>query len=158
MFNYFYPAIYRFARSRINDKEAAQDIAQTVFLKVARTIKSFDITKGNFSTWIWQIARNTLTDHFRSTARNMADPETATNTLIDETASVEEADHLIKDDAGQILDIVKDFSAEDQELFRLKYIAEVSYEEIAEITGRSENALRVALHRIREKIRNEYDG
>jgi RNA polymerase sigma-70 factor, ECF subfamily len=160
IFQYFYPAMYRFARSRINDKEAAADIAQNVFLKIARTIKIYDQQKGNFSSWIWQIARNTLTDHLRSVRRNQSDSETALSTALDEYAAPHDLEqHMLKNsDAYHILDIVKTFPEEDQELFRLRYVSELSYEEISKMTGRSENALRVAVHRIREKIRKEYDS
>jgi RNA polymerase sigma factor (sigma-70 family) len=156
IFNYFYPAIFRYARSRINDKEAAADIAQNVFLKVARMISTFDITRGNFNTWIWQIARNTLTDHLRSVRRNLTDSESRIDVELDEIAGGNESEYLIKDEAEQILHIVKEYTDEDQELFRMRYIAGLSYREIAEMTQRSENALRVALHRIKEKIRQDY--
>lgn len=156
IFSTFYTQIYRYARSRINDKDAAADIAQSVFLKVARTIKTFDQGRGNFNTWIWQIARNTLTDHLRSVRRNMSDSESSTDADLNEVANERETDHLVRDEAHQILKIVENYTKEDQELFRMRYIAELSYKEIAEMTGRSENALRVALHRIKEKIKDDY--
>jgi RNA polymerase sigma factor (sigma-70 family) len=158
IFKHFYPAIYRFARSRVNDKEAASDIAQNVFLKVARMIHSFDESKGNFNTWIWQVARNTLTDHLRSVLRNQTDTESALDKALDDYAGDTHTEMLNSSDAYQILDIVKTFPPEDQELFRLRYISELSYAEISKMTGRSQNALRVALHRIRDKIKQEYDG
>jgi RNA polymerase sigma-70 factor, ECF subfamily len=158
IFKHFYPAVYRFARARLNDKEAAADIAQNVFLKVTRMITSYDSTKGNFSAWIWQIARNTLTDHLRTLQRNQTELESALNINIDEFAENTHTDMLNTTDAYHIIDIVKKFASEDQELFRLRYISELTYAEIADITGRSENSLRVALHRIREKIREEYEG
>jgi RNA polymerase sigma factor (sigma-70 family) len=109
-----------------------------------------------FNTWIWHIARNTLTDHLRSVRRNMTDTESRINMELDEVANERESDYLIQDEAEQILNIVKDYTEEDQELFRLRYIAGLSYKEIAAETHRSENALRVALHRIKEKIRQDY--
>jgi RNA polymerase sigma-70 factor, ECF subfamily len=157
LFKHFYTPIYRYARSRINDKEAAADIAQNVFLKVVRMISSYDQLKGNFSTWMWQIARNTLTDHLRSVKRNQTNPETQLDISIDEMTIDPKLNMLQTSDAYHILELVKSFPNEDQELFRLRYISELSYAEIAETTGRTENALRVALHRIREKIRQEYD-
>jgi RNA polymerase sigma-70 factor (ECF subfamily) len=125
-------------------------------LKVARTIKTFDQGRGNFNTWIWQIAKNTLTDHLRSVRRNLSDSESNTDVDLNEVANERETDHLVKDEARQILKIVEEYTEEDQELFRMRYIAELSYKEISEITGRSENALRVALHRIKEKIKEDY--
>ncbi len=157
IFNHFYPVIYRFTRSRLRDKEAANDITQNTFLKIARTITTFDCERGNFTSWIWQIARNTLTDHLRSIKRNQTDSESVLDISLDSIIGDKQEDYSMKYDTEQILKIVKTFHEDDQELFHWRYITELSYAEIADLTGRSENSLRVAMQRIREKIKKKYD-
>ncbi len=156
LFKYFYPTIYRYIRSRIRDTDTVEDITQDVFLKVARNIKQFDPNRGNFSAWIWQIVRNVLTDHFRSNGRKLEDAASASDLDLD-TFSLEEEEVQTDEEFKKIMGLVKEYSEDDQELFRLRYIAQVAYDEMATITGRSENALRVALHRIREKLKLDYD-
>jgi RNA polymerase sigma-70 factor, ECF subfamily len=56
-----YNLCYRFAGSAEN----AQDLTQEVFIKMYRTLKSYDGSKGAFITWVMTIARNLLVDHFR---------------------------------------------------------------------------------------------
>jgi len=52
---------YRFAGST----DDAEDLAQEVFIKMYRTLPSYDHTKGAFVTWVTTITRNLLVDHFR---------------------------------------------------------------------------------------------
>ena len=56
-----YNICYRFAGSA----EDADDLTQEVFIKMYRTLKSYDASKGAFVTWVTTIARNLLVDHFR---------------------------------------------------------------------------------------------
>jgi RNA polymerase sigma-70 factor (ECF subfamily) len=56
-----YNICYRFAGSG----EDAQDLTQEVFIKMFRTLSSYDAERGAFMTWVTTITRNLLVDHFR---------------------------------------------------------------------------------------------
>jgi len=56
-----YNLCYRFT----NSPDDAQDLTQEVFIRVYRTIASYDIEKGAFTTWLTTLTRNLLVDHFR---------------------------------------------------------------------------------------------
>ena len=58
-----YNVCYRFA----GDPDSAQDLAQEVFIKMYRTLNTYDAGKGAFMTWVTTITRNLLVDHFRKT-------------------------------------------------------------------------------------------
>jgi RNA polymerase sigma-70 factor (ECF subfamily) len=58
-----YNICYRFA----GDDDDAQDLAQEVFIKMYRTLNTYDSSKGAFMTWVTTITRNLLVDHFRKT-------------------------------------------------------------------------------------------
>src|SRR6202158_3128435 len=61
-----YNLCYRFAGSA----DDAQDLTQEVFIKIYRTLSSYDTNKGAFATWITTITRNLLVDHFRKTKQD----------------------------------------------------------------------------------------
>jgi RNA polymerase sigma-70 factor (ECF subfamily) len=61
-----YNICYRFAGSG----DDAQDLTQEVFIKMYRTLPSYDHTKGAFVTWVTTITRNLLVDHFRKTKQD----------------------------------------------------------------------------------------
>jgi len=56
-----YNICYRFAGSA----DDAQDLTQEVFIKMYRTLASYEAGKGGFMTWVTTITRNLLVDHFR---------------------------------------------------------------------------------------------
>jgi RNA polymerase sigma-70 factor (ECF subfamily) len=56
-----YNICYRFAGS----SDDAQDLTQEVFIKMYRTLDSYDVERGAFMTWVTTMTRNLLVDHFR---------------------------------------------------------------------------------------------
>ena len=58
-----YNICYRFAGSG----DDAEDLTQEVFIKMYRTLNSYDVDRGAFMTWMTTITRNLLVDHFRKT-------------------------------------------------------------------------------------------
>jgi len=61
-----YNICYRFAGSG----DDAEDLTQEVFIKMYRTLSSYDPSKGAFVTWVTTITRNLLVDHFRKTKQD----------------------------------------------------------------------------------------
>jgi len=61
-----YNICYRFAGSG----DDAQDLTQEVFIKMYRTLSSFDVERGAFMTWVTTVTRNLLVDHFRKSKQD----------------------------------------------------------------------------------------
>ena len=61
-----YNICYRFAGTA----EDAQDLTQDVFIKMYRTLSSYDLERGAFMTWVTTVTRNLLVDHFRKTKQD----------------------------------------------------------------------------------------
>ena len=61
-----YNICYRFAGSA----DDAQDLTQEVFIKMYRTLNSYDVGRGAFMTWVTTITRNLLVDHFRKSKQD----------------------------------------------------------------------------------------
>lgn len=61
-----YNICYRFAGT----SDDAQDLTQEVFIKMYRTLNTYDVGKGAFMTWVTTVTRNLLVDHFRKTKQD----------------------------------------------------------------------------------------
>lgn len=61
-----YNICYRF----VGSPDDAQDLAQEVFIKMYRTLSSYDVERGAFMTWVTTVTRNLLVDHFRKTKQD----------------------------------------------------------------------------------------
>ena len=57
--------VFGFVRSKIVNQTEAEDIVQTVFLKVYSNLDKYDETKASLSTWIYTITRNTVYDYLK---------------------------------------------------------------------------------------------
>ena len=57
-----YNLCYRFTGSAVD----AEDLTQEVFIKVYRSLKSYDLAKAAFATWLTTMTRNLLVDHYRA--------------------------------------------------------------------------------------------
>ncbi len=148
IFDHFSKPIYAFFMARIRHKETAQDLTQEVFLKVIKNIDQFDRESGDFTAWIWQIARNSAIDYFRlKKPSHLADlPDEGVN-IVEEHAKSDESAKV-----REIMDIIESFSVEERELFELHFVADMSYTDLARATGKTESALRVAIYRLRKKL------
>ena len=58
--------MFGFVRSKIVNQTEAEDIVQTVFLKVYSNLDKYDETKASLSTWIYTITRNTVYDYLKA--------------------------------------------------------------------------------------------
>lgn len=150
IFTYFSPLLYRFFLTRTTNRAVSEDLTQDVFFKIITKIDTFNDEKGNFPGWIWQIARNTLIDHFRE--KKDVTFVDAGEGIEDIVSAVDDVDQRMRVQA--VMDAVGQLSEEEQELFSLRYVSDVSYKDMSGMLGRTEPALRVALHRLNKKVKD----
>src|SRR5262252_9248411 len=112
-----YNICYRFAGSA----DDAQDLTQEVFIKMYRTLSSYDQSKGAFVTWVTTITRNLLVDHFRKTKHDrMTDS-------MDSTASEHE-------DAQPLSEQIQDQSAPPDARVRSREVSETVHAALLRIS------------------------
>ncbi|MBK9209043.1 MAG: sigma-70 family RNA polymerase sigma factor [Anaerolineales bacterium] len=125
----------------------AEDLTAQTFLAVIESLGRYQ-HRDNFTAWIFQIARNKLMDHFR---RNHAYGEI--NESVVDPAQGDVLDALVRDESRLRLKSLLHLLDEDErELIRLRYTAELSFVEIAQLLGRKEDAVRKAVRRILDRL------
>lgn len=72
----FRQKVFSYILSKVQNSDLAEDLCQNVFLKIYEKADTFDETKASVSTWIYTIARNTLTDYYRTRRVTSEIPET----------------------------------------------------------------------------------
>jgi len=128
---------------RIVGPNEATDLTQEVFLRVARSTVP-DTTADGERAWVFRIARNLALNHRRDSGRR---PETVELADAARPASQETSAAM-----KQALDRL---SPLDRDVFLLREVAGLSYEEIAGSCEISHAAVRARLHRARQQLRNE---
>ena len=142
--------IYRYLFYRIHNRAVAEDLASTTFFKAVRGLKSFNAEKGNFSAWIYRIARNTLLDHVRNERRS--EPIETAEEIADPAESVEN-DLMDRELVGKVKESFAKLSADQREIITLRVWDELSYAEIAKVLGKSEASCKMAFYRATVKLR-----
>lgn len=140
--------IYNFVYYKTMHCQIAQDIASQTWLKALANINDFDVSRGNFSAWLYRIARNNVIDHYRSQKHDI-DISTVWD-LQDQTSLLEEvSDKLTLEKVRKYLE---QLSATQKEIIIMRLWDNLSYAEIANITGQSETNCRMLVSRGLKKI------
>ncbi len=147
--------VFGFYMGRLAHRETAEDLTQDIFLKLVERIELFDPKKGSFVAWFWQMARNALTDYYRgkkevSLEEFLADKEDQWHAR--DPAELAE----IRLEWRALGKFLATLSPEERELFEMRYLGDLSYREMAAIFHKEEGALRVAVSRLKKKIRRAF--
>lgn len=146
-----YAAIYMFVR----DKYLAEDIFQDTFIKVVESLRSGNYKEeGKFRPWVMRISHNLCIDYFRKVKRK---PSVVDNEGFDifevlKFSGDNAEETMIKNQAkAKVKDLINQLPDEQKEVVVLRHYAEMSFKEIADMTGVSINT---ALGRMRYALIN----
>ena len=139
----------------VGDYDAALDLTQEVFIKVYASLSRYR-PEFKFSTWIYKIAHNAAIDHLRrhATREAVASSETdRTEVTVESRGLSPEQESERTERCSEIETVVQLLPAPYRELILLRHSQDLSYEEIAEITGLPLGTVKNRLFRAREAMR-----
>ncbi len=151
--------IYRFIFLKTGNKNDAEDLTHEVFLSGWRTIGSWQ--KRNsvpFTSWLYQIARNRVIDHYRTAKHNVSlDEMIAGNALPIELAS-NRGNGLMKAlsqklEMQEVMDAVRDLTDDQQNVVIMRFVEDLTPEETGMAIGKSAAAVRLIQHRAINKLK-----
>ena len=154
-----YNICYRFAGSG----DDAEDLTQEVFIKMYRTLSSYDPSKGAFVTWVTTITRNLLVDHFRKTkqdrvtesidrvASEHADAQPLSERIVDKSAPPDA--HVASREVGETVHAaLGKLSPELREALILRDLQDLDYREIAQVLKVPEGTVKSRINRGRAEL------
>ncbi|MBN1131559.1 MAG: sigma-70 family RNA polymerase sigma factor [Bacteroidales bacterium] len=143
--------VYTICLRMLNNHEDAEDAAQDVFLKTFRSVQLFQ-GKSKFATWLYRITYNYCISVIRSRVKVIDLVEEVPEREIDEDAVNALFDLTASDRERYVRTALEALAETDAVLITLFYYEDLSLKEIAEITGLTNNHVRVKLHRARQKL------
>lgn len=150
--------VYWFCLTRVRDPTTAEDIANDVFASAFRVYEQVRPAADRVPVWLFTIAKNAVTDHWRKQARwrrlfaSMESQESH-----DPSHSDAEKAFELRARLRSVLDAMKTLKPRDHTLVALRIGAELSYAEIAQILGMTEHSVTVATLRALERLRIQLD-
>jgi RNA polymerase sigma-70 factor (ECF subfamily) len=153
LYNEYFPKVFAYVYGRVQDKEVSLDIVSDVFEKAFIKKKSLR-SPESFGSWLFTIARNEVSSHWRKEkpAAKAAQEAAFENELHHQPRGPEETIlHRERLDALSLL--VRALPRREQEIIALKFDAELTNREIAQVLGTSEVNVRVTIFRALRKLR-----
>lgn len=143
--------IYDFVYYKTHHRETAEDIVSNVFIKALNNIKTVDLRKASFKTWLYTIARNTVIDYYRT---KKIDKD------IDDVWDLASKGDVIKDidiknRIKEIESYLENIKSEHRDILIMRVWQGMSYKEIAEVMGKSEASCKMMYGRVIKKLRKE---
>ncbi|OFX24684.1 MAG: hypothetical protein A2041_14960 [Bacteroidetes bacterium GWA2_31_9b] len=126
------------------DTYEARDLVQEVFIRVWNALPDF---KGNASpkTWIYRISVNTCLLHLRNQQTNLIQP------LNENLQDISQEEENTPSDYSELYSAINQLAEMDR-IIILLVLDELKYDEISAIVGIAEGALRVRIHRSKQKL------
>jgi RNA polymerase sigma factor (sigma-70 family) len=143
--------IYAYLYRRTLHREIAEDLTSQTFIKALEGIGGYAAKRGPFAAWLYTIARNALTDHYRS-RRETVDIENVFDLSSDHDIPAEIAGRL---DAEKLREALKALDPQKREIILLRLWDGLSYKEIAALTGKTETNCKVIFSRTVAALREE---
>lgn len=152
----YFPRVFAYVYARVGNVHLTEDIVADVFERAFSKVDSLRSSDA-FSTWLFTIARNAIVSHSRKFSREtIVDPEVMRE-ISPSSASVE-SEVLQQEELSTIARFVREFPQREQDIISLKFDAELSNPQIAEIMGLSEPNVRVIIFRTLRKLRELMAG
>lgn len=152
------PRIYRFIFLKTGNKNDTEDLTHEVFLAAWRTIKTYSAQEHiPFTSWLYHIARNRVIDYYRKTKKNISlDEILKGNTLPAELVST--THHSImnalhtKFEMQAIINAIGRLNDDQQNVIIMRYVEDLSSEEIGNAIGKTAGAVRLIQHRALKQL------
>jgi len=144
IYDHYVDRIYAFVSRRIGNRADTEDITSQVFEQALRTIRQFEWRGVPFSAWLFRIASNAITDHWRSRGR-------AADQAIPELPDPGEAADI--DRRLALFWYVDRLPELQRQVIRMRFVEEKSIRDVAAALGRSEGAVKQLQLRALESLR-----
>jgi len=158
LYSAYFPRVYAFALKRLRDPGEAEDVAQEVFVTVFRALETW---AGNSSllVWIFGITRNKVNRRFRGVrprlesldaegAQNLASNASPTDRTVDARRILAHCEEVIENRLTPL----------QRRIFHLKHLRRQSIRSIAGALGKSEDAVKANLYRMRRTLSSAAPG
>jgi len=153
----FLPRIFHFFCFKVGDEQIAEDLTSITFEKAWISRQNFRKEMGEVAAWLMGIARHVAADYYRQPQRDVSLEQEI-------MAGVGSPDERVQRrlEFQRVVKQLAVYSSREQELVALKYGAELTNRQIAQITGLSESNVGTILHRVITRLRfemeHEYEG
>lgn len=149
IYEHYVDRVYAYCLRRVNDPQEAEDLCSQVFTRVLIALPTY--RGGVFAAWLFQIAHNTVVNHYRARRAQVISLDAVD--LADENAWLCTEG---SDDQRLLRQLLAEMPEDQRDLLALTLDAELTSQEIGTLLGKSAGAVRTQLHRIIKGLRERF--
>ncbi len=152
----YFNDVYNYVWRLSNDRHIASEVTSDTFFKAMRSVEHF---RGDcdLRVWLCQIAKNSYFSYIKKKKRFIGIEDTTLKDAADPNISVDEQ-VANREQAAKIQELLHTLSEPYKEVFMWRVFAGLSFKEIGQIFGKSDNWACVTYHRARTMLKNELEG
>jgi RNA polymerase sigma-70 factor (ECF subfamily) len=144
--------VFRYLYSRLGNVHVAEDITAQTFLTAFESFDRFR-QNGHFASWLFAIARNKAMDHFRQRKNTSSFDE-----VVDIPVDSDPLYGVIQSEQTAALsNLIQALPEEHRELLRLRFLADMSFPEIAHFLQRNEEAVKKSIYRLLALLQSQLE-
>jgi RNA polymerase sigma-70 factor (ECF subfamily) len=156
LYTHYFPRLYAFARYRVATEQEAEEVVAETFLRVVEALDRFRWRHAqSFAAWLFRIARNAATDFHRR--RRIA---VAWDLLPEALHPLQpdglDAGMLRRETVERLRALLLRLNPDERELLALRFVGELTLQEIGLIVGKSESGVQRQLTRILRRLKEQY--
>ncbi len=156
LFERYADPVFGFIYRMVGRYDLAEELAQETFVRAYRQLRTLRLHPGTkLSTWLFSIAKNVARESLRSTGRDSRKVELSDSSVAELSDHAPRPDaQLLSEELNRVIEDALQRLDEDKRLvFTLRVVQQLSYKEIAEITGHSIAKVKTDLFRARAEMR-----
>ena len=160
LYRLYVSRVYAFAYRRSGSTQVAEDVTSTTFERALRGMSSFEWRSGGFGSWLFRIAANELTNHYRRQERTSSvKMQRAFGMYVADAVSGGEFDRVENlGSADVIRDAMATLNDRYQQAIALRYLSGLSHDDAAKAMGLSKPVMAVTMHRAMAALRKAIDA
>jgi RNA polymerase sigma-70 factor (ECF subfamily) len=152
LYDHFVQPVYRYLYSHVGSAHEAEDLTSQTFIAAYEALPRYR-ERGQFAAWLFRIARSKLMDHFRGSKF-----EVGLEAAERSAEGVDTLNHLILDEEiSRLTLLIQGLNANEKDLIHLRYVAELSFPEMADVLGKREDAVRKSVTRLLTRLRSQME-
>src|ERR1700733_9953426 len=153
LYDHYQPMIYRFVLVKVGRREDAEDITHQVFMSAWQNIRGYKHRGHPFSSWLYQIARNLVIDHYRAKKNDVSldkiDPDSS---IIPAAAQF---DLSLKLQVEKVHIAIRELKPDYQDVIIMRFVEDMSLKETAAVLKKSEGAVKLIQHRAVKELKKK---
>jgi RNA polymerase sigma-70 factor (ECF subfamily) len=152
LYDRYVQRVYRYCLYRTNNVHEAEDLTAQIFLAALEGLPRYR-HDGYFAAWLFTIARNKVAEYHRRAPHEPLDESRLTPIHMDMELTVEKSQRSEK-----LLRLIQALAEDEWDLIHLRYVAELSFAELAKSLHKNEDAVKKMLYRLVARLKLEMEA